>query len=45
MCAGTAYVFQEDLFFSHLTVEEHLYFHAVNRLGDADLANERVAWV
>ena len=30
-CSG--YVHQKELFFQHLTVREHLTFHAVNRLS------------
>lgn len=29
----TGYVHQKELFFSHLTAREHLYFHAVTRLS------------
>jgi ABC-type multidrug transport system ATPase subunit len=33
MFFGPGYVHQKELFFSHLTVREHLTFHAINRMS------------
>ena len=30
---ATGLVYQQEIFFAHLTVEEHLAFHAINRNG------------
>ena len=41
------FVRQNDLFYEYLTVEEHLYYQAILRLGDRseEEIRDRLVWV
>lgn len=46
VCLSVAgFVHQHELFFSHLTVREHLMFHAINRNGASKTLDECSAMV